>query len=162
MYTKQFEIRWSDLDANRHLANSAYINFMSHTRMAYLIDHGFGQKEMSKYNIGPVIFFEHVYYFREALQGDPITVSFQVGGISDDRTLFKFVHNFYDINGKNLAHSEMLGCWMDLKERKMASFPEELNHILENAPKTNDYKTLTKEDTRAFGKRPVDIVKEVS
>ncbi len=36
MFVKEFEIRWSDLDANRHMANSAYINFMSHTRMAYL------------------------------------------------------------------------------------------------------------------------------
>jgi acyl-CoA thioester hydrolase len=42
MFTKEFDIRWSDLDANRHLANSAFINFMSHTRMAYLIENGFG------------------------------------------------------------------------------------------------------------------------
>jgi len=28
MYLKDFEIRWSDVDANRHLANSAYINFI--------------------------------------------------------------------------------------------------------------------------------------
>lgn len=157
MFKKQFDIRWSDLDANRHLANSAYINFMSHTRMAYLIEHGFGQKEMAKYNIGPVIFYEHVYYFKEVLQGLPVTVSFQVGGVSEDGSLFKFVHNFYDVKGKNLAHCEMLGCWMNLKKRKMTSFPEELNHVLENAPKTADFKILSKEDTRAFGKYPVDL-----
>ena len=27
MFFKEFEIRWSDTDANRHLANSAYINY---------------------------------------------------------------------------------------------------------------------------------------
>ena len=54
MYTKDFEIRWSDVDANSHLANSAYTNFMSHTRMAFLMENGFGQKEMAKHNIGPV------------------------------------------------------------------------------------------------------------
>jgi len=41
MYLKEFEICWSDMDANRHIANSAYINFMSHTRMACLLEVGF-------------------------------------------------------------------------------------------------------------------------
>ena len=157
MFTKQFDIRWSDLDANRHLANSAYINFMSHTRMAYLIKNGFGQKEMAKYNIGPVIFYEHIYYFKEVLQGKPITVSFELGGVSEDGSFFKFIHNFYDEQGKNLAHCEMMGCWMDLKERKITTFPQDLNQVLENAPKAKDYKILTKEDTRAFGKKPKDL-----
>ena len=70
---------------------------------------------------------------------------------------YKFVHNFYDSNGKNLATCDMLGCWMDLKERKMTTFPKELNHVLENAPKSADFKILTKEDTRAFGKLPKDL-----
>ena len=39
-YFKEFEIRWSDLDANRHLGNSAYTNLMSHTRMSYLFEIG--------------------------------------------------------------------------------------------------------------------------
>ena len=40
MYKKHFEIRWSDVDANGHLANSAYTNFMSHTRMAFFAENG--------------------------------------------------------------------------------------------------------------------------
>jgi acyl-CoA thioesterase FadM len=40
MYFKEFEVRWSDLDGNMHLANSAYINFMSHTRMSFLLEQG--------------------------------------------------------------------------------------------------------------------------
>ncbi|HCO83984.1 MAG TPA: thioesterase, partial [Arenibacter sp.] len=62
MYLKEFEIRWSDVDANRHMANSAYLNFMSHTRMSFLLEIGFNQKTMSQNNIGPVVFHEHVYY----------------------------------------------------------------------------------------------------
>ena len=42
MYTKKFEIRWNDLDANKHLGNSAYIEFMSHTRMSFLTEYGVG------------------------------------------------------------------------------------------------------------------------
>ena len=46
MFIKEFEVRWSDVDANRHLANSAYINFMSHTRMAFLLELGFAHDVM--------------------------------------------------------------------------------------------------------------------
>ena len=56
MYYKEFDIRWSDLDANRHLANSAYINFMSHTRMGFLMENGYGQQELVKHHLGPVVF----------------------------------------------------------------------------------------------------------
>ena len=44
MYKKDFEIRWSDVDANGHLANSAYTNFMSHTRMGFFIAYGFSMQ----------------------------------------------------------------------------------------------------------------------
>ena len=48
MYTKQFEIRWSDLDANLHLGNSKYMDFMSHTRMSFLINNNLDLEEMFK------------------------------------------------------------------------------------------------------------------
>jgi len=65
MYTKEFDIRWSDIDANRHLANSAYVGMF-----------------------------------------------------------FKFVHNFYDYKGRNLARGSMIGGWIDLTTRKMRGLPE--------------------------------------
>ena len=37
MYLKEFEVRWNDLDANRHLANSSYINFMRQDLKAPII-----------------------------------------------------------------------------------------------------------------------------
>ncbi len=52
MYIKQFEVRWNDIDANRHLANSAYINFMSHTRLSFMLENGFGQEQMVEHEIG--------------------------------------------------------------------------------------------------------------
>lgn len=158
MYTKQFEIRWSDVDANRHLANSAYTNFMSHTRMAFLIEQGFSMRELAKYNIGPVVFYEHMYYFKEAFLGQAITVSLSVSGLSEDGTLFKFDHNFYNKKGENIAHCEMMGAWIDLKARKMTALPEELLVIADAFPKSEAYKVLTKEDTREKGKMPKNLV----
>ena len=36
MFLKEFEIRWNDLDANRHLANISFLSFASDTRMKFL------------------------------------------------------------------------------------------------------------------------------
>jgi len=157
MYFKEFDIRWSDIDANRHLANSAYVNFMSHTRMGFMIENGLSQKEMVHYNIGPVIFHEQLFFFKEAFQGKPIRVSFELGGSSEDGMFFKFVHNFYDHKGRNLARGSMQGGWMDLKTRKMISLPEDLQPMLEKAPKTPDFKILTREDMREHGQSPSDL-----
>ncbi|WP_416446040.1 acyl-CoA thioesterase [Leeuwenhoekiella sp. A16] len=157
MYFKEFEIRWSDIDANRHLANSAYINFMSHTRMAFLMENGFGQAEMAKHNIGPVVFYEHMYYFKEAFAGKPVKVSLQLKGLAEDGMYFEFMHNFYDHKGRNFASCEMMGAWIDLKERKLTALPDELFKNLSSLEKTDDFRVLTKEDTRKFGKRPQDL-----
>lgn len=157
MYTKQFEIRWSDIDANRHLANSAYLNFMSHTRMAFLMEHGFTLVKMEEYSVGPVIFHEHIHYFKEAFQGHPITVSLEVSGLSEDSAFFQFEHNFYNHKGENLAYCEILGAWMDLKERKISQMPEVLKNIITSFPKSESFKIITKQDTRKHGKLPKNL-----
>lgn len=161
MYTKKFDIRWSDIDANRHLANTAYINFMSHTRMGFLMENGFGQGDMAKHNIGPVVFYEHIFYFKEVFAGRPVTVSLELKGISEDGMYFEFAHNFYDYKGRNFATCEMMGAWIDLKERKLTKLPEHMLENLNSLSRTEDFKILTKEDTRKFGKRPKDLNKEV-
>lgn len=93
-FIKEFEVRWSDVDANRHLANSAYQNFMSHTRMAFLLQNGFTQKELAKYNLGPVVFYEHIYYFKEILPEDSVEVTLKLKGLSKDGMFFSFEHDF--------------------------------------------------------------------
>ncbi len=157
MYKKKFEIRWSDVDANGHLANSAYTNFMSHARMSFFNDQGFSMSEIRKHNVGPVVFYEHMYYFKESFLGAPITVTIEVSGLSEDGMLFKFEHNFYNQKGENLAYCEMQGAWIDLKERKLTQLPEALLVLAQKFPKSESFKTLTKEDTRKYGIRPKNI-----
>ena len=157
MYTKEFEIRWSDVDANRHLRNSAYIDFMSHTRMSFFLEKGFGQMQLAKLNLGPIALYEHIYYFKEAFPGRPIRVSLQLTGLSEGGMFFEFLHNFYDLNGRNVARCEMMGAWIDLKERKLTNLPSDLFHFMEGSDKTEDFKILTTEDTRRFGKVPEDL-----
>jgi acyl-CoA thioester hydrolase len=157
MFLKEFEVRWSDVDANGHLANSAYTNFMSHARMAYLLQLGFDPKIMAKNKIGPVVFYEHMYYFKEVFLGKPVKVSLEVVGLSEDGCFFEFHHNFYDDKGKNVAHCEMMGAWISLETRKLTSLAGELLERFMQEEKPGNFRVLTKEDTRKFAKRPKDL-----
>lgn len=157
MYIKDFEIRWNDIDANRHLANKAYIELAAHTRMSFLTENGFDSSILGKFNIGPVVFYEHIYYFKEVFLGRPIKVSLELAGLSEDGMFFQFRHNFYDYKGRNFAHCEMLGAWIDLKTRKLIPLPEEIMKDLDKVQRPEDFKILTKEDTRRFNKKPIDL-----
>lgn len=154
MYTKSFDIRWSDLDANRHLANAAYLNFMSHTRMGFLMECGLNQQSMAKFNIGPVVFYEHIYYFKEAFAGKPVSVSLELKGLSEDGMFFEFHHNFYDYKGQNFAHCEMMGAWIDLDTRSLTGLPVVFLEAFDLVEKAVDFKLLTKEDTRKYARKP--------
>ncbi len=158
MYLKEFEVRWNDLDANRHLANSTYINYMSHTRMSYLMDLGFNQESMAKHQMGPVVFYEHMYYFREILSGMPIRVSLEVMGLSEDGMYFEFHHNFYDSKGRNMAHCELMGGWINLEKRKLIALPEVFLNKFREVDKPEGFRILSAADTRRFPKRPRDLV----
>ena len=56
VYYHQFEVRWSDIDAKRHLANSTYVEYCAQTRIAFMSKHKMGLKELNRWGIGPVIF----------------------------------------------------------------------------------------------------------
>lgn len=154
MYLKAFEVRWSDLDANRHLANSAYVNFMSHTRMACFHDQGVTQQMLVRNHLGPVVFYEHVHYFREVLPGQTVRVSLEVTGMSADGMFFEFHHNFYDEAGKNLAQCEVMGGWIDLDKRALTPLPREVFEILDGLEKADGFRVLTRQDTRRHVRHP--------
>ncbi len=158
MYLKEFEIRWSDMDANRHLANSAYINFMSHTRMGFLTELGFTPKALVEHNLGPVVLYEHIYYFKEVFPGKPVKVSLELMGLSREGTFFEFHHNFYDSNGKNFAHCEIMGAWIGLETRSLTPLPNPLLKAFDAVEKAEGFRALTKENTRRFSKTPKDLV----
>lgn len=157
MFLKSFEIRWSDLDANSHLANSAYMNLMSHTRMAFLQGIGLGLRELKQAHLGPVVFHEHIHYFKEIFPGKPVQVSLELKGLSEDGLFFAFEHRIFSADGTNNAFCELLGAWIDTDKRSLTAPPPKMLKAFENAPKTADFKILAKEDTRAYNRKPVDL-----
>ncbi|NTU80490.1 MAG: hypothetical protein HGA45_14105 [Chloroflexales bacterium] len=40
-YRKTVEVRWADLDPNRHVRSTVYADYAAHARIAWMSDHGF-------------------------------------------------------------------------------------------------------------------------
>ena len=157
MYFKSFEIRWGDLDANGHLGNADYIAYMSHTRMSFFSEQGLSLEDMRALGLGPIALYEHVYYFKEIKITDEIRVSLDVVGWSADAQFIKMEHNFYNQNGQNLAFSEILFSWIDLKSRKLGRLSPVLQEKIMSFPQAKDFKILEKSEIRKAGIRPRDL-----
>ena len=157
-YVKEFEVRWSDVDANRHMGNSAFINFGAHTRMHYLMQMGFDHRFLARNQVGPVVFYENICYFKEVMPGQKLRVSFEIKGFSKDCMFFEFHHNFYDEKGNHVALCELMGGWFSLETRKLITMNEEMLAKIHSLEKEADFRWLTKEDTRKHAKRPQNLV----
>lgn len=159
MFLKEFEVRWSDLDANRHLSNVSYLTYAGETRMAFLQEIGFSHKNLFRLNIGPIVFNEQLFYFNEVLPDDNIQVSLELAGMSKNGTFFEFEHNFYNNNGVNVGQCEMMGGWLNLVKRKLTPLPEKMLNKFRGNFETKTFKELRAEDTRKWNRKPKNLSK---
>ena len=156
-FFKEFEIRWSDVDANRHLGNFAYINMMSHSRMSLMNQIGFGHEAMKENGIGPILFREEIHYFREVLPGTPLRISVALKRVSEDFRFFSFEHRFYSDTGRNVAYGEITGSWMNLEERRVVRPPQKLLDAIDEIPKSIDFRFFRPGEIRLEDIYPVDL-----
>src|SRR5438045_8045349 len=143
MYTKEFEIRWADLDANRHVANSSYVDLLSETRMSYLRENGFTQKKFEEFGIGPVIFTEEFYYIKEIRQNEKIKISLELLANDKDFKYIKFAHCIFNSEGKLSVFSETFFGWFSLAERKLIIPPDEIKNICSTLSNADNYESLS-------------------
>lgn len=158
-FVYSFEVRWSDIDANRHLANSSYMVYTAQTRMAFMNRHKMGVAQLNRWGIGPVILYEQFVYFKEILADQTVYVTLEISGMSDDASIYEFVHHFYLKDGTHCASSKVLGVWIDTMLRKATTPPEDILQVME-AHKDESVRTLTRDDLKNLDFRPQNISPE--
>ncbi len=156
IYFHHFEVRWGDIDANRHLANSSYVQYCAQTRMGFMTKHKMGVKELNRWGIGPVIMHERYSFFREIYADQKVYVSLEIDGMAEDASIYRFIHKFYLPDGTHCATAEATGVWIDMMLRKMTTPPDDILESL--LPyKSENTKVLTREDIKSLPFRPSDI-----
>ncbi len=134
-YEKTFEVRWADLDPNRHLRHTAFSDYATHVRFSYLAENGFGAEVFEAQQFGPVIFRETAEYRAEVVMGDRIHVDFTVGEISRSGRRWTVHHTVRKDDGTVAAFLTLEGGWLDLERRRLRTPPDELFVLLERLPR---------------------------
>lgn len=140
-FSKSFEIRWADLDANGHLRNSAYSDYATHVRFAYLAARGFDQAAFREANLGPVILREETRFLREIRLGETIDVDIRLVALSNDGARFRLRHAIGRA-GEPAAVNEVDGGWLDLARRRLVPPPSRLRTLLEGFPRGESVEVL--------------------
>ena len=141
-FEKTFHVAWAMLDANAHMANTAYLDICVDIRMMYFASRGFAASEFARLRIGPVVRRDEVDYVRELHLLDPIRVTFALAGISDDASRFKLRNEIYREDGQLAARVTSLGGWFDLNARKLIAPPEALAEVLRALDRIEEFETL--------------------
>ena len=99
-YEKHIEVRWSDVDPNRHVRHSAYYDYGAYTRIRFFAELGFDAVKMDELNLGPILFKEECSFIREIRPDDNIMVNLLKGKVKEDGSRWVLHHEIYNFYGK--------------------------------------------------------------
>jgi len=152
----KFEVRWSDLDANRHMANSSYMMYCAQARMAFMYANGLRMATLVHWGLGPVILHEEFSFYKEITADQFVYVSVELTGMSEDGSIFAFTHKFYTPEGTHRATSRVVGVWIDSMLRKITIPSEDILDAFAKY-KTDQMEILTMEDIKNLSSKPQNI-----
>jgi acyl-CoA thioester hydrolase len=142
-FVKRFEVRWSDLDMNRHMRNTAYSEYCIDVRISFLREQGFPVVEFGRRQIGPVIVREETRYMREIGAGETFEIDFRLAGFAPDGSRWRVQHEVRRGDGKRSALVRIDGVWLDLARRRPVPPPPELYEAFRTLERTDDFEELT-------------------
>jgi acyl-CoA thioester hydrolase len=130
--------RWSDLDANQHLRHSAYADWATDSRLAWLDRHGFGFNMLKEMRIAPINFEDSTKYLKEIAFGEEIVIDLQLVGLNRDASRYHMRQTFR--RGDTIcAVYEIKGAWLDIGSRRIAPPPAGLLDATTNMARAPDF-----------------------
>ena len=141
-YSKPYEIRWADLDANGHVNYASYIDATVDLRWRFLSERGLPPATFTELGIGPVFTSVKLQFLREVRFGETVTITFELSGLSPSGGRWRVYHEFLKANGKKAAVVELEGTIIDLSTRRpVPPFPELLG-VFDDVPRHKDFEVL--------------------
>ena len=138
----RFLAGWAEMDWNKHMANTAYLNKVVDARMLAFKEIGFPVERFLEMRIGFVVMKDEIEYRREVHWMDEITITFEVAGLAPDYSRFKVKNEIFRADGELCAKVTTTGGFMNLDTRKLVSAPDEIIAAYQSIPKTKDYEEL--------------------
>lgn len=135
-------VRWFDIDANRHMKSTAYMEQAIECRFRYYEAFGFPPAEFDRQNVGPVVVEDVILYAKELHLGDRLRVQFLCGGVNAKGTRYLLVNRILDGAGEMAYELRSMIVWLDLAGRKARTPPDKLAAAVGALARTESYKIL--------------------
>ena len=138
-FSLPLQLRWSDIDANRHLRHSVYYDYGAFCRMSLFTEIGLSIETLQQHNVGPILFREEAVFRREILFDDDLAITAEVIKASGDYSRWSFRHSF--MKGGNILAATLTvdGAWIDTQKRKLAVPPPFLFDAFSRIPRSKDF-----------------------
>jgi acyl-CoA thioester hydrolase len=136
------QIRWSDIDANRHLRHSVYYDYGAFCRMSIFTQVGITLEKLDELSIGPVLLREEAVFRREIVFEDQILMTTEVLKATADFGRWSFRHTLIKNEGILAAVITIDGAWIDTQKRKMTMIPVEFQEAFEKIPKAAEFEKI--------------------
>jgi acyl-CoA thioester hydrolase len=142
------QIRWADIDANRHLRHSVYYDYGAFCRMEILSEIGLTTSRLEELGIGPILFREEALFRREVVFEDRIKMTTEILKATADYSRWTIRHQVIKANDAIAAIITVDGAWIDKAKRKLA-FPDEfVQNIFSQLPKSVDFEIIPKKEPK--------------
>jgi acyl-CoA thioester hydrolase len=144
MFQQKVQIRWADIDANRHLRHSVYYDYGASMRINALTAEGLSMKKLEELGLGPILFREEAIFKREIVFEDEITIDVEVVRARDDFARWSLRHQFIKADGTIAAIINIDGAWMDLVKRKLTVPGTFIIDVFNKFPKAADFEMVSR------------------
>lgn len=141
-YNKTFEVKWADMDPNRHMRHTVYNDYAAQARVGMFTDYGLPLESIAKTGLGPILFREETHFLKEVHLLDRITVYCKVKAMRKDGTKWSYFHEIFKEDDIKVAEITVDGAWLNLKTRKIGTPSKEMMEIINQFPRTEDFTWL--------------------
>jgi acyl-CoA thioester hydrolase len=143
-FSLDLQVRWSDIDANRHLRHSVYYDYGALCRMEALSGTGLTTQKLEELAIGPVLFREEAVFRREILFDDNIRITLEILKATADYSRWSFRHQIIKHDDALAATIQVDGAWIDMHKRKLAMPDAFVQNVFSLLPKSQDFQLIEK------------------
>lgn len=144
-FSRVIQIRWADIDANRHLRHSAYYDYGATLRMMFFSENGLSTQKLEELQTGPILFREEAIFKREIRLEDQITVDVALVRATSNYSRWSFRHTFTKADGSIAAIINIDAAWIDLVKRKLTTPGDFIQSMFERCPRAEDFHFATAE-----------------
>lgn len=141
-FKKEFQSIWADLDPNGHMRHTAYNDYAAQLRLNFFEQHGFSFARLIEMGIGPVLFREETKFMKEVRMNERIVINLELLRARKDAYKWSFRQSIFKTDGSLSAIIEVDGAWLDLHQRKIIIPPQEIQDMIDRAPKAGDFEWI--------------------